>query len=46
MKTMDQLHEERELRKRPLPLSVVLLLVVMGINITATVLSLLTAYQG
>ena len=46
MKMMDQLREERELRKQPLPLSAVLLLVVMGINITATVLSLLTAHQG
>jgi hypothetical protein len=46
MKTMDHLHEERELRKRSIPLAVALLLMIMGINIAATVLSLLAAYQG
>jgi hypothetical protein len=46
MKTMDHLHEERELRMRPIPLAVALLLMMMGINIAATVLSLLAAYQG
>jgi hypothetical protein len=46
MKTMDHLHEERELRKRSIPLAVALLLMMMGINIAATVLSLLAAYQG
>jgi hypothetical protein len=46
MKTMDQLLEGRELRKRPLPLPVAVLFALVSINITATVLSLLAAFQG
>ena len=35
MKTMDHLHEERELRMQRFPLSIALFLVVMGIDIAS-----------
>lgn len=41
MKAMDQHRKDHEPAMRRLPVSVALLLVVMGINVTATVLSLL-----
>jgi hypothetical protein len=46
MKTTSYLQKKREPAGRPFPVSVVLLLVIVGINITATVLSLLAALPG
>ena len=46
MKTTSYLQKERAPAARPFPVSVALLLVIVGINITATVLSLLAALPG
>lgn len=46
MKAKHCLQKERKPEARPFPVSVALLLVIVGINITATVLSLLAALQG
>ncbi|WP_201831669.1 hypothetical protein [Microvirga zambiensis] len=45
MKKMDYF-SEREPKVRSFPTSVALLLVIVGINVTATILSLLAAIQG
>ena len=46
MKATNYLHKEREPAPRHFPVSVALLLVILGMNVTATVLSLLAAFPG
>jgi hypothetical protein len=46
MKTTNYLQKEREPATRPFPVSVALLFIIVGINITATIFSLLAALPG
>jgi hypothetical protein len=46
MKTTNYLQKERESSARPFPVSVALLFIIVGMNVTATILSLLAALPG
>ncbi|MBQ0821590.1 hypothetical protein HPT29_008905 [Microvirga terrae] len=46
MKMMHSCREKREPVSRPFPMSVALLFIVAGINVAATILSLLASAQG
>jgi hypothetical protein len=46
MKTTNYLQKEREPAARPFPVSVALLFIIAGMNVTATILSLLAALPG